>query len=145
MHKSFLAVIASAMMLSGCHVGNLSVYKIDIQQGNVLTRDQVDQLKVGMTPLQVRFLLGSPLIVDPFHPERWDYAYSYRPGTYARLLKIPGVAHRDLSLWFAQGKLAKIEGQDQVPVKAIVTPLVTPEKGAAVSEHEQGHADADGS
>ncbi len=56
------------------------VHRIDVQQGNVVTQEQVDQLRPGMTRQQVRYLLGTPLIQDTFHPERWDYVYYFKPG-----------------------------------------------------------------
>jgi len=61
-------------MLAGCSLPG--VYKIDIQQGNVVTQDMIDQLRPGMTRQQVRFIMGTPLIQDTFHPNRWDYLYS---------------------------------------------------------------------
>ncbi len=133
---SRVAVLGVSVLLAGCHVGNLSVYKIDVQQGNILTQDEVKQLHVGMTPDQVRFLLGSPLVVDTFHPERWDYVYTYRPGTYARELKIPAVPHRDVTLWFKDGKLARMDGLEKVPEKAMPTPFISNQKSA--DDHD-GH------
>jgi outer membrane protein assembly factor BamE len=56
------------------------VYKIDIQQGNVVTQDMIDQLRPGMTRRQVRFIMGNPLLTDTFHADRWDYLYSLQPG-----------------------------------------------------------------
>ncbi len=56
------------------------VYKVDIQQGNVVTQDMIDQLRPGMTRRQVRFIMGNPLITDTFQPNRWDYVYSIQPG-----------------------------------------------------------------
>ncbi|MCE9639672.1 MAG: outer membrane protein assembly factor BamE, partial [Betaproteobacteria bacterium] len=53
----------------------ISPYKIDIQQGNVVTQEMVDKLKAGQTRSQVRFVLGSPLVADMFHDDRWDYIY----------------------------------------------------------------------
>ncbi|MDF3935078.1 outer membrane protein assembly factor BamE [Pseudomonas citronellolis] len=79
--KLMLTSLAFAMglaALAGCSFPG--VYKIDIQQGNVVTQDMIDQLKPGMTRRQVRFIMGNPLIVDTFHPERWDYLYSIQPG-----------------------------------------------------------------
>lgn len=64
--------------LAGCSFPG--VYKIDIQQGNVVTQDMIDQLKPGMTRKQVRFIMGNPLITDTFHASRWDYLYSIQPG-----------------------------------------------------------------
>jgi outer membrane protein assembly factor BamE len=68
----FAAILA--LLLSGC----LSVYKVEVQQGNVVTQEMIDKLKPGMTPSQVRFVMGTPLIVDPFHQDRWDYYYYLR-------------------------------------------------------------------
>lgn len=74
--------IVGLLALAGCSFPG--VYKIDIQQGNVVTQDMIDQLKPGMTRRQVRFIMGNPLIVDTFHPNRWDYLYSMMPGGAAR-------------------------------------------------------------
>ena len=56
------------------------VYRIDIQQGNVLEPAAVEQVEIGMTRSQVQFLLGTPMVADAFHEERWDYAYYLRRG-----------------------------------------------------------------
>ena len=56
----------------------ITPYRIDIQQGNLLTQEMVAKLKPGMTRAQVRFTLGSPLVVDPFRTDRWDYVYMYQ-------------------------------------------------------------------
>ena len=66
--------LASLLILAGCSFPG--VHKIDIQQGNVVTQDMVDQLRPGMTTRQVRFIMGTPLIADTFHSNRWDYLYS---------------------------------------------------------------------
>lgn len=121
-----LALLLATLSLAGCHKGFLNVYQSDIQQGNVLAKEQVDQLKIGMTPSQVRFLLGSPLLADTLNPKRWDYSYSYRPGTYARNLGIPAVKNRTLSLWFEDGKLARIEGAEDIPAKQPIVPASAP-------------------
>ncbi len=52
------------------------MHKLEIQQGNVLEPEALEQLKAGMTQSQVKFLLGTPLLTDPFHPNRWDYTYT---------------------------------------------------------------------
>lgn len=57
-----------------------TIHRIDVQQGNVITKDMVDQLKTGMTKRQVLFVMGSPLIEDPFHGNRWDYVFTLQPG-----------------------------------------------------------------
>ncbi len=68
----------SVLGLAGCSFPG--VYKIDVQQGNVVTQEMVNQLRPGMTTRQVRFIMGTPLIQDTFHPERWDYLYSMKAG-----------------------------------------------------------------
>ena len=70
--------LVGLLALAGCSFPG--VYKIDIQQGNVVTQDMIDQLKPGMTQRQVRFIMGNPLITDTFHAKRWDYLYSIQPG-----------------------------------------------------------------
>ena len=67
--------------LSACgFVGFPGVYKIDVEQGNIVTQEMVDQLKPGMSRRQVRFIMGTPLLEDPFNPDRWDYPYVKRNG-----------------------------------------------------------------
>ncbi len=56
------------------------VYKLDIPQGNIITQEQVDQLRPGLTKRQVNFILGTPIIQDTFNQNRWDYVYSFQPG-----------------------------------------------------------------
>lgn len=112
----FLLVVG----LSGC--GNfLRVYKADIDQGNVVTKEMVERLKPGMTPGQVRYVLGTPLLTDTLNPKRWDYLYDYTPGTYARKAGLPPVDNRRLTVVFENGVLARIEGAEAMlprdPVK----------------------------
>jgi outer membrane protein assembly factor BamE len=71
---ALLALLGAAWILSGC------VYRPDIQQGNLLQIDDVEQVKAGMTRSQVRYLLGTPMVSDPFEPNRWDYVYTYQRG-----------------------------------------------------------------
>ena len=56
----------------------ISPHRLDVQQGNVVTQDQVDRLKTGMTRVQVRDVMGTPLLTDPFHANRWDYVFTLR-------------------------------------------------------------------
>jgi outer membrane protein assembly factor BamE len=70
-----------ALSLSACgFVGFPGVYKIDVEQGNIVTPEMVGQLKPGMSRRQVRFILGTPLLEDPFDQARWDYPYVKRNG-----------------------------------------------------------------
>lgn len=79
------------------------VYKIDIQQGNVITQDMIDQLQPGMTKRQVQFVMGTPLVRDTFNQNRWDYLYSFQPGGETR-------QQESLSLYFEGDKLSYFEG-----------------------------------
>jgi outer membrane protein assembly factor BamE len=74
MPKTILFLVIAALA-SGCNV----VYKQNIQQGNVLDRDDLNRLETGMTKRQVMVLLGSPAVQSPFHSDRWDYINSFAP------------------------------------------------------------------
>ena len=84
-------------------------YKIDIQQGIVVTREMAEQLRTGMTRDQVRFVLGTPLLVDPFHANRWDYPFRLQPGR-------GKIEERRFTVWFENDKLARFEG-DPLPTE----------------------------
>ncbi len=118
-HRPTTALLAGlfvTLALSGC--GNfLRVYKADLDQGNVVTKEMVDKLKPGMTPSQVRYVLGTPLITDTMNPRRWDYLYAYVPGTYARKAGLPPVDNRRMTVWFENGVLNRVEGGEQMPEK----------------------------
>ena len=81
----------------------LSPYRIDVRQGNFVTQEMVAQLKPGLTREQVRFILGSPLVADMFHVDRWDYVYRFQPGQ--------GEAQqRRLVVFFQDNKLTRVAG-----------------------------------
>jgi outer membrane protein assembly factor BamE len=71
---SLILVLGFALGSAGC------VYRPTIQQGNLLKSEDVDQVTVGMTRSQVRYLLGTPMLADPFDPQRWDYIYTLQRG-----------------------------------------------------------------
>jgi outer membrane protein assembly factor BamE len=112
MYKTLAAV---SLLLAGCGsiknpVDAITPYKIDVPQGNVVTQDMLDRLKPGMTQSQVRFVLGTPLVVDPFHANRWDYVY--------RLEKAGRVVEqRRITVVFENDVLKGVEG-DVVPSAA---------------------------
>jgi len=67
--------------ITGCSSwGFPGVYRINVEQGNIITQEMVDQLKPGMDQRQVRYILGTPLVEDPFNPNRWEYLYMLRNG-----------------------------------------------------------------
>ncbi len=76
-HRSLLLALLAGAVLT---VGSGCVYRPNIQQGNLLRIEDVDQVTVGMTRSQVRYLLGTPMVSDPFQPDRWDYIYTLHRG-----------------------------------------------------------------
>ena len=78
--KNILITLILSLFLTGCSsIANWSiVYTPDIQQGNIITPEMVGELKPGMSKRQVRYILGSPLLVDVFHQERWDYPFTMK-------------------------------------------------------------------
>ena len=104
--KSVLRALVATflLLLAACSVTEkLTPYKIDIQQGNVVTQEMVAKLKPGMTKAQVRFVLGTPLITDAYHANRWDYVYLYQKA--GKLTE-----ERKLALFFNQELLHRVEG-----------------------------------
>jgi len=93
----------------------LTPYRVDVRQGNFVTPDMAAQLKPGQTKDQVRFILGTPLLTDMFHADRWDYVYSFQPGH--------GVLQqRRLAVFFANGKLARVDGDVVAKVEGEAQP-----------------------
>ncbi len=78
--RTLVAALAVACLSACGFVGFPGVYRIDVEQGNIVTQEIADQLKPGMSRRQVRFILGTPLIEDPFNQNRWDYIYVKRNG-----------------------------------------------------------------
>ncbi len=96
--------ILFSLLLAACSAApTVKPYRIDIRQGNVVTQEMVAQLKPGLTKDQVRFVLGSPLVADMFHTDRWDYIYYFNPGQ-------GELQQRRLTVFFEQGKLARLAG-----------------------------------
>lgn len=115
------AVATTTLATSGCK--NLfRAYRIDIVQGQTVTQEQADQIKVGMTPAQVRYVLGTPLLTDTLNPNRWDYTYKFIPGTYARESKIAEVPHRRFSVIFAGGVVESTQSDNVLPEKIASLP-----------------------
>ncbi len=96
----FIIGLCIAVLVAGC----IRPYKIDIQQGNVVSAEQLEQLKIGMTKREVRYLLGTPLVVDPFHNDRWEYYYSFRAG------RSKQTEHRRITIVFDNDAFHEIQG-----------------------------------
>ncbi len=116
--STLLHIIASVTLtltLSACSQGPFP-YRIDIDQGNIITPTEISQLQIGMTKLQVQYVLGSSLLIDIFHQDRWDYVQQYKRRSSSE------VERSHVSLFFNNGKLVSIQNegfkeiqQDAVP------------------------------
>ena len=93
-------ILLTAVLLGGCEQ---LIYKLPTRQGNVIEQKQLDQLQVGMTRDQIKFLLGTPVAVGPFRDDRWDYIGYYKSPR-------GEVSSRTVSLYFSEEKLSRIEG-----------------------------------
>jgi outer membrane protein assembly factor BamE len=118
--RAFLCAGTFCVLLAGCgYFPHLGVYQLDINQGNYVTQDQVERLKVGQTRQQVRLVLGTPLLVDAFHANRWDYVYEFeRQG---RVLE-----QTQLTIYFVDDKVARWENGELPP-----SPVETARSGTA--------------
>lgn len=111
-----VAVALLTLMLSACSSLEFPwVYKISVQQGNILDQEDIDKLELGMTKRQVQFVMGSPLLVDTFNPDRWDYYYSKLDGK-------GNVIKKRFTVIFEDDRYTRHEG-DYAPK---VTPVDTP-------------------
>ncbi len=106
MKKILLNLTLLLSLLNGC------AYQVEVQQGNVTTSAQVEQLKVGMDQQRVRFIMGTPLLQDPFHPNRWDYLFSLK----SEERTVPSYR---VTLYFENGRLQRIEQRGELPESAI--------------------------
>lgn len=127
MNKRPLIITCLSGLLGACSIGNWSlVHRIDVQQGNVISQDALNQLTPGMTRRQVQYIMGSPMIADTFHHNRWDYVYLMEPGH-------GPVTERHVTLLFQDDKLASISGTmhpqptSGAPAQEQVTLVVPPE------------------
>lgn len=105
----FVLTLLLALLTSAC-----SVHQIDVQQGNVITQEMFKKLKIGMEKQQVERAIGTPLVVDPFHRDRWDYVYIFKAGNTEEKQS----AH--LSVYFENEKLNKIDVHSDLPNDADV-------------------------
>lgn len=103
MTKSLIGILSVLLALWLVTACKGIYYRPVVQQGNVVTQEMINQLKIGMPRRQVRFILGTPLIEDPFHQDRWDYYYS-------RLSRNEGSQRRIVSVFFKDDALVEIRG-----------------------------------
>jgi len=116
MQKVLICLVLGATLASGCagpkeapqyrdsRLSDLPfVYRMTVQQGNIITEEMVDRLQLGMTKGQVLYLLGTPVLTDIFHVDRWDYTYTIRRGHQEMEAK-------RLTLFFRDDELVQITG-----------------------------------
>lgn len=109
-------------------------YRIDVRQGNMVTQEMASQLKMGQTKEQVRFILGTPLIADLFHADRWDYIYRFQPGRIGE-----DAEQRHLVVIFERNKLVAVGGdtvtfgiRGDIPIKPATQVIdIVPASGAS--------------
>ena len=141
-------LIIISVLLSSCsylHTPLLSPYKMDIRQGNFITPEMREKLKFGMSKQQVRYVMGTPMIADAFHDNRWDYVYSLEQ-------RGEKVEQQRMTLLFDGDKLASInDGKtvQTVPPEVLAPVIAEPSKpeakvdpAAEVMSGVQGWADA---
>lgn len=106
-----ILIATLAALLAGCAMAEgftLRPYRMNIQQGNFLQMEDVEQIKVGMTRSQVRFLIGTPMVADPFNTDRWDYPFFFKAGrTRAETTTLT-------TIWFEDDRVARIERPDDL-------------------------------
>ena len=100
-----IGCLLAGLIGCGSNFGFPGVYRINVEQGNVVTEEMVEQLRPGLNRRQVRYIMGTPLIEDSFHENRWDYRYMLRNGN--ELL-----SETQLTLWFEGDELVRVEGPD---------------------------------
>ena len=99
-----VCVLVLSFGMTGC-----SIYRINVLQGNFLDQEKIDQISEGMTRNQVKYLLGTPMIADSFHNDRWDYVYS------ARIGKTGQVIQRKVTVFFDGSTVRNVEQYGQNP------------------------------
>ena len=92
------------VLFIGALFGACSIHRLDVQQGNIIKDEQVAKLKPGISKRQVRFIMGTPLIEDPFHVNRWDYVFTMQPGTERKVTE-----YQRVTVYFEDDKLSKID------------------------------------
>ena len=127
--RILLSTLAAGTLLAGCEslqrtdsfIGQMTPYRIDIVQGNAVTREQAALLKPGLSRLQVRDILGTPLIADPFHADRWDYVFTLRRAK-------TDAQRRSVVVWF-EGDVRQVDRGHRIAHRARVRGLDQPFQG----------------
>ncbi|MDW3095117.1 MAG: outer membrane protein assembly factor BamE [Gammaproteobacteria bacterium] len=121
-------LIILLITLTGCSGRLFTVHKIDVQQGNAVDPEKVEQLQIGMSEEQVKFLMGTALINDSFHPDRWDYVYYLIPD-------YGDTERRHVAVYFENGKVINIEKSDiPLPQQEQVSDADTEQENSKVAQ-----------
>ncbi len=137
--KSFVVYslsVTAFLLLSACSTDNLpGLYQIDVQQGNNVDQEMLNKLEPGMTKNQVAYVMGTPLLIDTFHPNRWDYIYSYQPGGEDReQRRVTLYFNDDETLSHIEGDTRTVASREELPQterqdKNVVVPLTEQKTG----------------
>ena len=120
MHQHKVIFFIISVLLTSCSGDPVvthfpGIYRIDIQQGNIVTQETVNQLTPGMPIRQVHFIMGTPLITDTFHRNRWDYFFTNQKGN-------EKMTKSHIAIFFEDGKLARVEGDYRpLPVNKVAS------------------------
>jgi outer membrane protein assembly factor BamE len=136
MFSRILAAMAALLLAScgstGLPIPDIKPYRIEIQQGNFVSQEMVSKLKPGMSKDQVRFVLGTPLITDSFHADRWDYVFRRQRENSSEL------EHRKIAVFFEDGRLKRVEGDvKQAPKEAAAAAAASEESKPAAPDQPQ--------
>jgi outer membrane protein assembly factor BamE len=127
--RAGIAALLAGTALAGCQslqtsesfLGILTPYRVEVVQGNVITSEQAAMARAGLTRAQVRDVLGSPLLADPFHADRWDYVFTIRrPGAAPQLRRVVVLFKNDI--------LASVEGGADLPSERDFVASIDPDK-----------------
>jgi outer membrane protein assembly factor BamE len=106
-YNPVLLGLFSALLLSGCASWLPDAHRIDLQQGNTVKLEQLENIEIGMTKTEVRRIMGSPMLSDPFHNQRWDYIYRFIPNKGFKRKSL-------LTLYFENDTLIRIDDSEYV-------------------------------
>ncbi|SRR5690625_3388612 len=129
--NSLLIIILAAVLVTGCSkIRFPGVYRIDIPQGNFVTEDMIKQLKPGMSPEQVTFIMGEPILIDPFTENTWYYPMIYKPGR-------GETTEQRIVVYFEDGRFSHYEGKVVSDLGSRVASEQDKELNRRVIEQEQ--------
>jgi len=110
-------IMVFPLLVAACGtLPGLTPYRIEVQQGNYVTQEMLAQLKPGLTRDQVRFVLGTPMVSDIFHGDRWDYVFMRQRANSRE------VEYRRIAVFFEDGKLKHVEGDVVAAAGAAASP-----------------------